>query len=275
MKSINKNIYRRLKKIYAQFTGNKRKIYDAFIFYNELDLLELRLEELTDVVDYFVLVEATKTFRNNDKPLYFSENKERYKKFLNKIIHIVVDDMPEGIDPWLRENHQRNCIIRGLTDIRENDLVIISDVDEILNPEVVGIEGTLQQKWFYYYFNTQKKNKWTEIAPRCVRGEAILAGRSPQQIRDASNSPPYIKNGGWHFSFLGDDVFIANKIKEFSHLEYDSDEYTNTKNIRSKIESLDDVFSRDGEELIRVNIDNSFPEYLLNNLDKYSKFILK
>lgn len=273
MKSINKTIYRRFKKLYAKFTGNQRRIYDAFIFYNELDLLELRLEELNDVVDYFVLVEATKTFRNNDKPLYFSENKERYEKFLNKIIHVVVDDMPEEQDPWLREHHQRNCIIRGLTGIKENDLVIISDVDEILNADAVGIQGTFQQKSYYYYFNTQKKYNWN--APRCVMGKDILAGRTPQQIRDAKNSPPYIKNGGWHFSFLGDDAFIANKIKEFSHLEYDSDEYTNTKNIRSKIESLDDVFSRDGEELIRVNIDNSFPEYLLNNLDKYSKFILK
>ena len=118
-----KNIF---KSAYKRIIGRRPKIYDAFTFQNELDLLELRLEELSDVVDYFVLVEATKTFRNNDKPLFFHKNKTRYTKFLDKIIHVIVDDMPGGDDPWSREYHQRNCITRGLTNLKEEDLVIIS-----------------------------------------------------------------------------------------------------------------------------------------------------
>lgn len=75
------------------------KIIDGFIFYNELDMLEFRLKEHWDVVDYFILVESTKTFAYNDKILYFDQNKSRYSNYLEKIIHIIVDDMPEGNDP--------------------------------------------------------------------------------------------------------------------------------------------------------------------------------
>src|SRR4051812_5983866 len=91
-------------------------IYDCFTFFNELDLLEIRLNELDPVVDKFVLVEATKTHQGKEKPLYFTMNKSRYEKFLPKIIHVVVDTYPdyEGQSAWLLEHHQRNMIMKGL-----------------------------------------------------------------------------------------------------------------------------------------------------------------
>ena len=90
------------------------KIYDCFPFYNELDLLDLRLAEHYDHVDYFVLVEANKTFQNNDKPFYYHDNKNRFSKWRDKIIHVRVMDMPDGDNPWERETHQRNKILRGI-----------------------------------------------------------------------------------------------------------------------------------------------------------------
>ena len=113
-------------------------IIDGFIFFNELDLLEIRLHELNSVVDYFVLVEATKTFSNASKPLYFSENKQRFAPFLHKIKHIIIDDMPDGDNPWLREAHQRKMVIdRGFKDFASTDIGMISDADEIPNVYVV------------------------------------------------------------------------------------------------------------------------------------------
>ena len=90
-------------------------IYDCFTFFNELELLELRLNELAGVVDKFVLVEATQTHTNKPKPLHYHENRARFSAFHDKIIHVIVDDMPQSSDPWIPENFQRKCIARGLT----------------------------------------------------------------------------------------------------------------------------------------------------------------
>lgn len=250
----------------------RQKVYDGFTFYNELDLLELRLNELDKVVDQFVIVEATRTFRNNPKPLYFADNRHRFRDFLGKIIHVVVDDMPGGDDPWMREHHQRNCIVRGLKDIRADDLVIISDVDEIVRPELVGQTGTFKQQLFYYYLNTKKQYDWD--GPKCVRGEVILSGTTPQQLRQSRDVTPIIENGGWHFSYLGDQDFISNKIREFSHHEYDHPDYTNPATIRERLSALADPFAREGEELIRVDLDDTFPKTVLAHPDRYVRFVL-
>ena len=116
------------------------KVYDCSIFYNELDLLDIRLHELDSVVDYFVLVEATKTHSGHEKPLFYSENRARYARFANRIVHIVVDDMPEQVDNnrWPPEIHQRRCIARGLAACEPNDIILISDADEIPSSETVA-----------------------------------------------------------------------------------------------------------------------------------------
>jgi len=103
------------------------KIYDCFLYWDEDLLLDLRLNILNDYVDYFVIVEGNKTWQNNYKNFRFDIKK--FQKFEKKIIYIQVKDMPEGKNPWIRENFQRNCIERGFKDIRDNDLIIISDLD--------------------------------------------------------------------------------------------------------------------------------------------------
>ena len=119
-------------------------IYDCFSFFNELDLLEIRLNTLDKVVDKFVLVEAPWTHTGHKKPLYFEENKQRFAPFLNKIIHIVASDPPtsptatERENAWIRENWQRNQIARGLTDAKPEDVLIIADLDEIPKPKTIA-----------------------------------------------------------------------------------------------------------------------------------------
>ena len=108
------------------------KVYDCFTFYNELELLELRLNSLWDMVDYFVLVESDKTYNNKAKPFYFEQHKSDFEKFLPKIKHIKIHpDIPyAGVGDWSLENNQRNSIAKGLQDAEPDDLIFISDLDE-------------------------------------------------------------------------------------------------------------------------------------------------
>lgn len=108
------------------------KVYDCFTFYNEFELLELRLKSLWNMVDYFVLVEADKTLNNDSKPFYFAERREEFKEFLPKIRHIPlkVDVDYKGVGDWQIEYGQRNAIMYGLTDAVPDDLIFISDLDE-------------------------------------------------------------------------------------------------------------------------------------------------
>ena len=97
------------------------KIIDGFTFYNELKMLSFRLEELYNIVDHFIIVEATKTHAGNDKELYFQNNKKKYTKYLDKVIHIIVDDMPCTSNAWDNEHHQRRSINTGINQLNLND----------------------------------------------------------------------------------------------------------------------------------------------------------
>ncbi len=113
------------------------KLFDCFSYWDEDLLLDLRLHILNEYIDFFVIVEGNKTWQNNPKKLQFDIKK--FNKFEKKIIYIPVEDMPEGDNPWLRENFQRNCISRGLKNADENDLILVSDLDEIPNPKNLNL----------------------------------------------------------------------------------------------------------------------------------------
>ena len=114
-------------------------IYDCFTFYDELQLLEIRLKLLYDYVDYFVLVEIPKTHRGVDKPLLFDKNKARYSQYLDKVIQVKVNYIPDYTHDgdWTIENWQRNCIMKGLANCKPDDIIMISDIDEIPNPIIL------------------------------------------------------------------------------------------------------------------------------------------
>lgn len=258
-------------------------IYDCFTFFNELDLLEIRLNVLNNVVGKFVIVESTKTFSNLKKPLYYNDNKQRYNKFKDKIIHIIVNDHPKFIDAWSFERHQRNSIIRGLKECDKNDTIIISDLDEIPNPDKIkkyqhykGLK-CFKQKMFYYYINNIDLVNpfWSETPSKMLLySDFEKYNFSPQEIRFAKGK--LIKNGGWHFSYLGGAEAIAKKIKSFSHQEYNSTEYTEISSIKEKVLAGKDIFDRgQGKRYASIKIDKQFPKYLLLNQDKYSKLIKK
>ena len=188
------------------------RIFDCFIFFNELDLLEIRFNELDSVVDRFVLCEASVTFRGEPKPLYFQANRERFRQFLPKIVHVVVDDMPMRAggsaywriyskQHWRREKFQRNAIRRGLSAAGPEDFVILSDLDEIPRASVIADLArttapqvfSLQMSSHRYFANLREARVWDKA--RMARFGDI---RSMQSLRGGgptwrANSPRLLR----------------------------------------------------------------------------------
>lgn len=248
----------------------KSRVYDAFIFSTELDLLEIRLATLNDVVDRFVIVEGTMTHAGQPKPLHFENNLDRFAQWLPKITHVVVDDWPELTgsiydDAWARERHQRDAVMRGLEDCQPNDIIILGDADEIPNPVAItsynASQGLcrLKQRMFYYYLNCENKEgwDWQKIAPYKMVKELTPCGiRYPP-----AGDTPLIENGGWHFSFCSSVEGIAEKIKTYSHQEFNTPEITDISRIQSLVESGQDIFGRHLKYEF-VEIDDSYPSYI-------------
>jgi len=256
-------------------------IYDCFTFFNELDLLELRIQILNDVVDKFVLVEATKTFSNIEKELYYQNNKERFKKYSDKIIHVVVDQFPEYTDAWAFEKHQRNCIMSGLKNCESNDIIIISDTDEIPNPEKIkkyaqtpGIK-TFKQRMFYYYLNNIDLHQpfWVNTPSKMLKfNELNTLDNSPQKVRFQSGK--IINRGGWHFSYLGGAEKISAKIKSFAHQEYNQTEFNDVATIQARVEQGKDIFLRSSRKrYASIKIDKSFPKFLQEHQAFFNNYI--
>ena len=107
-------------------------IYDCFTFFNEFDILEIRLHEMDSWVDRFVLVESAETFSGIAKPLWFDENKHRFEDFLPKIDHVIAPVVSKSTDAWARQEGQRDCAKKMLASCADDDLILIGDVDEIV-----------------------------------------------------------------------------------------------------------------------------------------------
>jgi GT2 family glycosyltransferase/predicted O-methyltransferase YrrM len=238
---------------YTDSTPNppKPNIYDCFIFNNELEILTQRVAKLYGVVDRFVIVESTKTHSGNPKELVFEHNKERILPWLNKITYIVVDDLPEvegsiTDKSWARERHQRDAIMRGLTDCKDNDVIIISDVDEI--PSVKAIQaynGTNDIRCFdmdLYYYNheTRSEDKWREAK---ILPYGLLKQFSPCWARYQNADP--IPEGGEHLSYFGGVESIQTKLGNTAHREYDTEYFKDPERIKRAIDEKRDLFDRD------------------------------
>jgi beta-1,4-mannosyl-glycoprotein beta-1,4-N-acetylglucosaminyltransferase len=272
-------------------------IYDCFTFFNELDLLEIRLNVLNDVVDRFVLVEATKAHSGKDKPLYFNDNKERYKAFQHKIIHVIVDEYPVCTSPWAYENHQRNAILRGLAQAQPDDAIMISDLDEIPQPDLVRLYAKTEtvilfiQKLYYYYLNYLNVSSpdWplgTKLFPyryflgddskiKAPYSEFLLPelnqGVTPTKMRFVENVT-VIRSAGWHFSYLGGTEAIIKKIQSTAHQEFNKEKNTDPKEILAQISSGKDIFGR-GDRFFGVPINDDYPQYIRENQQKFQHLI--
>lgn len=270
------------------------KIYDCFSYWDEDLLLDLRLNILNDYVDFFVIVEGNKTWQNNPKKLQF--NIDNYKKFKDKIIYVPVEDMPDGNNPYLRENYQRNAIVRGILNAKEDDLILISDLDEIpnLGKTLKNFKKNMRyavfkQLHFYYKFNLKSQmNPFWYGSRICVKKYL----KSPQWLRDLKfKKRPFwrvdkfrlnniIENGGWHFCNLKEPEKILYKYRNLCETddpavfkEKINEKYLNIDEIKQRINKGQDIIGRE-ERYIPVKLDNKFPEYILKNKHQYLDWII-
>ena len=269
-----------------------KMIYDCFSYWDEDLLLDLRLNILNKIVDYFVIVEGNKTWQNNSKELRFDIKK--FQKFKDKIIYVPVTDLPDGDDPYLRENYQRNSISRGINNAKDDDIILISDLDEIPNPKVINNfnhkmrYASFKQMHFYYKFNLQSKNNpfWngTRI---CVKKYL----KSPQWLRNLKfKKRPFwridkfrlnnlIENGGWHFCNLKTPDNLLYKYKNLCETndpinfkEKIDERFLNINEIEKRIIKGEDIIGRD-DSFNKIPLDSLFPSYLIENKDKYKDWI--
>jgi beta-1,4-mannosyl-glycoprotein beta-1,4-N-acetylglucosaminyltransferase len=260
------------------------KIVDSFLFFNELDLLELRLNILNDYVDYFVITEADQTFSGNVKEFLYRENAERFSKFADKIVYNPVNIPNNFSVTWDREIYQRNSPISELVKLfSDDDLILTSDIDEIPSTEVLRKYKSwfkcdelfhFKQNMYMYYINNFKTDQWFGTRACSL---SYLKSKTIDDIRQATEdefklSGNIIENAGWHFSYLGGADQIKYKIESFSHQEYNND-YVKS-NIKQFLESNNDVLGRNCNHQI-VDIDDSYPDFIINNLEHLSKFILQ
>jgi beta-1,4-mannosyl-glycoprotein beta-1,4-N-acetylglucosaminyltransferase len=259
------------------YTENKGKIYDCFPFFNELDLLEVRLNELNDVVDYFVIAEANVTHSGKSKPFNFEENKKIFEKFKDKIIYIKVEDMPKinenGNDAWTLERFQRDALTRGLTNCTDEDVLLISDADEIPAADFVknySIEQGpkwLKQSLYYYYLNCRVPTDWNQA--KIIPYKTFKQGYTPCKVRYAEFE--MADNAGWHFSYLGGTERVIQKIESFAHQEYNTTEIKNKINLEDRIQHAQDLYGRPGATQMKIEkIDGSYPKFIQKNEEYFN-----
>ena len=278
-------------------------VYDCFQFFNELDILKIRLNVMSPIVDKFVISEATETFSGIKKPLYYEENKEMFAEFADKIIHVVVDDTPEGYTHD-RDTFQKNAVTRGLKDCTDDDIIIFSDLDEIPNPDKIKeiLEDFKEdkiyhfaQRLFYCYLNMEEvsgnllsyagefegveRKKWIGskmCSYKLLREQNMQLGelRFPERKEIGIR----VDDGGWHFGYMGGhgqkDIQkrVAEKVVSAAHQEYNSKHVLSQ--VTDQIKDGKDIFGRDAK-FVRCEIDDTFPKYIRNNQEELSFLIMQ
>ena len=294
------------------------KIFDCFMFYDEEMILDFRLNYLNQYVDRFVIVESSYTHSGKKRKLLFDINK--YNKFKDKISYIILDEEPKNLfqikkkdnsdrknskyilNAAKRENLQRNFITKGLKDASSDDMIIISDVDEIPNLEKKNLKDIkkkiilFNQNFFYYKFNLKLENFNWYGSRACKKSDL----KSPQWLRNIKskqypkwridllfsktkhNDIFFIENGGWHFSNMKTPHDIDKKMSTYlHHREYDLNSLGPEK-IAERIKDKKTIYNlktdmktdkfNNTENLIATDL-KDLPVYLQENLSKYKHWI--
>lgn len=273
-------------------------IYDCVPFFNELDILKLRMQIMAPYVDFFVIEEASVTFSGEPKRMIFAENRQLFAEFEEKIRYVAVENSPmEGVTTHERDKFQKNQLIWGLFDCKPEDIIIFSDVDEIPNPETLVrlLEGFepgkvyhLAQRMFYCFLNMEEisgnllsitgefpgvaKRQWLgtkvcSFSELPKEGIVYLREVSPEDKRSVR-----VADGGWHFGYMGGDgerdvaKRIGVKVQAAAHSEYNTKRYLNEA--VDRLLCGEDIFDRDAK-FVRVEIDESFPAYLREHKEEY------
>lgn len=277
-------------------------IFDCIPFFNELDILKLRMQILSPLVDYFVLEEATVTFSGEPKEMVFAKNRGMFSEFADKIRYVAVEDSPmEGVTTHERDKYQKNQLIRALPDAKPEDIIIFSDVDEIPDPDTLArilrdFDSEkiyhFAQRMFYCFLNMEEVSgnllsitgEFPGVEKRQWLGTKVcsFAGLPAEGIvflREVSPADPRsvrVPAGGWHFGYMGGDgerdvaKRIGVKVRAAAHSEYNNKRYLNEA--VDRLLCGEDIFDRDAK-FVRVEIDESFPAYLRQHMEEYDFLI--
>lgn len=250
---------------------NCRHVYDCFLFYNELDMLEYRLHALNDVVHKFVIVEASLTFTGRSKPFVFENNMSRYEMYLSKIVYVKLPTLPFPVpdvvrnEQWFNEHFQRDALLEGLPkDARDDDFIMLSDIDEIYDPNelkkvLLACDDSklyvFRQKYHCYNLNVVRDIDWYHPKAFTFRCWKDVLNREPfSTIRMLGVSSDFgelrhnvvvVMRGGWHLSYFGTTEFILNKLRDFSHQEFNNAHLFNIEGIRHRIDNGTDIMERE------------------------------
>jgi beta-1,4-mannosyl-glycoprotein beta-1,4-N-acetylglucosaminyltransferase len=212
------------------------RVFDCFTFMDELVLLRARLELLKDVVHRFVIVEGDQTYQGSRRDLVLDRTDPILARMWDRITYIPVTDFPDTHDAWVREGFQRDAILRGLGDARPDDLILISDVDEIPRPEIVEslrecltTPVALGLHLGYYRVNLRSAEPWTRSG--AVRYRDL---ETPQRFRERRDLP-VIEDAGWHLSYLGPTEAIVRKLAAFAHTEFSGPRWNSERHIRRSV----------------------------------------
>ena len=294
------------------------KIFDCFMYFDEEIVLDLRLNTLNKYVDYFVIVESKFTHKGDQRELKF--NIKKFEKFKDKIIYLVDNQQPNNIEiintednegeksrkyilnAAYRENGQRNYITKGLINANKNDVVLISDVDEIPNLSEINFAKIsekiifFKQDMFFYKFNLNVPNLIWIGTKACKKKNLV----SPQWLRSVKNhkyskfridtffskkkynSVKFINNGGWHFSNIKTAKEIEHKLRSFlHHREFDVkpisieqiDELINNKQAIHDL-TVDKTVNQTGagSKLEKFEL-TKLPVYIQKNINDYKKWL--
>ena len=267
----------------------KNKIIDCITFFDNNFIFELRYNILKEYVDYFVICESKYDHRNNIKKLNF--NTKIYDS--DKIKYLVLEKpFPKNTNLWENQAIQREFILKNLNFAEDDDLIFFSDPDEIPNPDVLKNfslnkkYGIFMQNFYNYYFNLLNpyETPW-EGTRVCKKKNLKSIDFMRQKIRkkninykfyrlDKEKNIEIFQKGGWHFNNLMSAEEISKKLTTYAHIEYSDKEYSSISVIKKKIADRIDLFGR-GEKYKVVNIDNTFPRYLVENIELYKEYILE
>ena len=294
------------------------KIFDCFMYFDEEVVLDVRLNTLDKYVDYFVIVESSFTHKGDNRNLMFNHNK--FEKFKNKIIYLVYDKQPKGIEAVnendsedeksrkyilnaaRRENGQRNFIQNGLNKAEDNDIILISDVDEIPNLSEVNFNNISEkiimfhQDMFYYKFDLKIPNLlWT--GTKGCRKKYLLSPQWLRNVKDRKYFPfridilfsekkysniKFISNGGWHFSYIKTAEEIEHKLKSYLHHREFDEQSLSVEEIQNIIENKKAIYDLkvdkrvnkigDGSKLVKIKFEK-LPIYIQQNKHNYMKWL--
>ncbi|KAK2759596.1 glycosyl transferase family 17 protein [Colletotrichum kahawae] len=275
----------RLKSAPADFV-RKRKIYDLLLVNTEIEMLELRLGQMAPYVDYFVILESDKTFTDHPKPLYVKDNWDLFKPWHDKMIVRTMDleAMKDG-STWDREKLSRNAmyeqVIPGLTGEQaasEDDILLVSDVDEIPKPEVlralrnceVPTRVTIHSKIYYYSYQWLSRNDWNHPQATLFRGKDTVL---PDDLRSNANDH-HFNQGGWHCSYcFSTTEEMAQKINSFSHSEFNKPEFKDPQWIVKVARLGHDIFGRGDSNFDRIEVNHDIPDYIKRYPDKFKYLV--